>query len=343
MSIYFDFKTISELTGDNNYYRQPKEFTMEELSQYNGSNGNPAYVAIEGIVYDVSMASNWEKGKHYGLKAGQDLTDKFNECHGIIEVLNNAPKVGVLTEDNNMNAGFTTSMYRQVKPSTSRLVPDEWIRYVDPLVNYALREGSQGIQGTNARRSYQKVILLGVLVGLGRTPQEAINQVEQWQRTGASQLLGGIGTSTGMGTTGGTGTTGGMGATEGTGTTSGTSAGTGMGTTGGTGTTGGMGATGGTGTTSGTSAGTGMGTTGGAGTTGGMGATGGTGTTSGTSTGTGIGTTGGTGTAGGMGATGGIGTGGGTGTTSGTSTGTGIGTGAGATTGGSTSNRLILD
>ena len=53
MSIYFDFKTINELTG-NNYYRQLKEFTLEDLSQYNGSNGSPAYVAMEGIVYDIS-------------------------------------------------------------------------------------------------------------------------------------------------------------------------------------------------------------------------------------------------------------------------------------------------
>ena len=38
MSIFFDFKTINELIG-NNYYRQLKEFTLEDLSQYNESNG----------------------------------------------------------------------------------------------------------------------------------------------------------------------------------------------------------------------------------------------------------------------------------------------------------------
>jgi hypothetical protein len=32
-------------------------------------------------------------------------------------------------------------------------------------------------------------ILSGVLVGLGKTPQEAIEQVEQWERDGTSQLL----------------------------------------------------------------------------------------------------------------------------------------------------------
>ena len=98
MSIYFDFKTINELTG-NNYYRQQKEFTLEDLAQYDGSNGNPAYVAIEGIVYDLSNSSALGGGTHFGLTAGQDLTEQFNSCHGIMNILNNAPKVGILIDD----------------------------------------------------------------------------------------------------------------------------------------------------------------------------------------------------------------------------------------------------
>ena len=82
----------------------------------------------------------------------------------------------------------------QVKQDTSKFTPDDWIRYVDPLVAYALRETTQGM---NTKRSYPKFILLGVLVGLGKTPQEAINQVQEWQNTGASQLLK-SGTSTGV-------------------------------------------------------------------------------------------------------------------------------------------------
>ena len=76
--------------------------------------------------------------------------------------------------------------YRQVKQDTSKFTPDDWIRYVDPLVTYALRETTQGM---DTNRAYQKFILLGVLVGLGKAPQEAINQVQEWQNTGASQLL----------------------------------------------------------------------------------------------------------------------------------------------------------
>lgn len=203
MSIYFDFETINELTGESyNYYRQQKEFTLNELSEYNGRNGNPAYVAIEGIVYDVSNEPVWSTKKYKGITAGEDLTEQFNYYHGMDEILTNAPKVGVLTEDNDMDFGFNARASRQIKQNTSKFKPDDWIRYIDPLVNYAMRESNQ--QGSTAKRAYQKYMLLGVLVGLGKTPQDAIRQVQEWQTTGISQILKGTATTTGTGATGGT-------------------------------------------------------------------------------------------------------------------------------------------
>ncbi|MBC2459842.1 cytochrome b5 domain-containing protein [Clostridium beijerinckii] len=335
MSIYFDLKTINELTGSNSF-RQPKELTLDDLSQYDGRGGKPAYVAIEGVVYDVSNESNWSGGTHHGLNAGKDLTDQFNSCHGMMQILNNAPKVGILVDDNNMrdmNFDINENMMRQVKQNTSNFRPDDWIRYIEPIVSYSLNDTNQGtgLQGAGARRSYQKAILLGVLVGLGKTPQEAITQVQQWQNTGATTLLGGP--STGGTTSGGTGTGGTTGGGTGTGGTTGGGMGTG-GTTGG-----GMG-------TGGTTSG-GMGT---GGTTGGGMGTGGTtsgGMGTGGTTGGGMGTGGTTG--GGMGTGGTTGGGMGTGGTTGGGMGTGGTTGGGAGTGGTTRgesivrNRLFFD
>ncbi|AGX43542.1 cytochrome b5 domain-containing protein [Clostridium saccharobutylicum] len=320
MSIYFDFKTIRELV-DNEQYREQKKFTLDELSQYDGSNGKPAYVSVNGIVYDVSKEGSWSGGTHHGIFAGKDLTNQLNSCHGMAEILDNAPIVGILSDNYDVN-DFFMSMNRQAKQDTSKFTPDDWIRYITPLVSYALRESNQstmgtqgstmGTQGTDMQRLYQRITLMGVLVGLGKTPQEAINQVQNWQNSGASQLLkGGMGTTTGggMGTTtgGGMGTTtgGGMGTTTGGG--MGTTTGGGMGTT----TGGGMGTTtgGGTGTTTGGSTGTG-----GFGPGSGMGAGGfGTGT-GGFGSGSGMGAGGfGTGT-GSFGSGSGMGTGGSTGT-----------------------------
>lgn len=76
-----------------------KTFTKEELSKYDGQNGQPAYVAIEGIVYDVSGKEAWKGGQHHGNQAGQDLTKVLINLspHGK-KVLDGLPVVGKLAE-----------------------------------------------------------------------------------------------------------------------------------------------------------------------------------------------------------------------------------------------------
>ncbi|AOY78288.1 cytochrome b5 domain-containing protein [Clostridium formicaceticum] len=74
-----------------------REFTLEELTQYDGSGGRPAYVAVNRIVYDVSLEATWGGGTHFSLYAGRDLTGAFMGCHGgRPEFLRNLPQVGVL-------------------------------------------------------------------------------------------------------------------------------------------------------------------------------------------------------------------------------------------------------
>lgn len=71
-------------------------FTLEELKTYNGENNNPAYVAVNGIVYDVSHVLEWSNGLHQGLTAGNDLTEEFsNSPHGM-STLQSLPIVGTL-------------------------------------------------------------------------------------------------------------------------------------------------------------------------------------------------------------------------------------------------------
>lgn len=183
MLVYFDFATISELIGDNTN-RQNKEFTLEELSKYDGSDGNPAYVAIEGIVYDLSNQPTWVSGKHFGLTAGKDLSAQYKSCHKMSSIINNLPKIGVLKVNSDKNvAPLNNGTIMQDK---SKFTPDEWVEFITPLVNRALEEAKQGI---NQEHLYQEFILSGVLVGLGKDPLEAIDQVEEWEKNGTSQLL----------------------------------------------------------------------------------------------------------------------------------------------------------
>jgi predicted heme/steroid binding protein/rubrerythrin len=80
----------------HNFYRQTREFTLSELAQYDGSMGRPAYVAVNGIVYDVSNEATWGGATHFGLTAGNDLTEQFQGCHGMEEILAKLPRVGIL-------------------------------------------------------------------------------------------------------------------------------------------------------------------------------------------------------------------------------------------------------
>ncbi|MHC1748321.1 MAG: cytochrome b5 domain-containing protein [Cellulosilyticaceae bacterium] len=57
-------------------------FTLSQLQQnYNGKNNQPAYVAIDNIVYDVTYEAAWGGGNHFGMQAGEDMSNVITKCH----------------------------------------------------------------------------------------------------------------------------------------------------------------------------------------------------------------------------------------------------------------------
>ena len=59
------------------------ELTVDELAAYNGKDGKPAYVAVKGVIYDVTNVPAWKDGVHKGNTAGMDVTDLIaNAPHG---------------------------------------------------------------------------------------------------------------------------------------------------------------------------------------------------------------------------------------------------------------------
>ena len=78
---------------------EEKEFTLEELAEFNGKDGNKAYIAVDGIVYDVTDVPPWKGGDHNGYEAGKDLTEeiKTKSPHGVGK-LEGVPVVGKLTK-----------------------------------------------------------------------------------------------------------------------------------------------------------------------------------------------------------------------------------------------------
>lgn len=75
-----------------------KTFTLEELKQFNGQNGQPAYVAVNGVVYDVSNVGPWAGGKHHGNTAGGDMSEAITHSPHGKAVLAKLPVVGELAK-----------------------------------------------------------------------------------------------------------------------------------------------------------------------------------------------------------------------------------------------------
>jgi predicted heme/steroid binding protein len=70
---------------------EERTFTERELQQFDGTRGKPAYIAYDGVVYDVSASSLWRGGLHKDLHyAGTDLTRTLRKAPHTAEVFTHA-------------------------------------------------------------------------------------------------------------------------------------------------------------------------------------------------------------------------------------------------------------
>ena len=70
-------------------------FTLAELAAFDGKEGRKAYVAVDGMVYDVSDVPQWNGG-HQGLFPGKDHTAAIEQSPHGKNVLRNLRVVGKL-------------------------------------------------------------------------------------------------------------------------------------------------------------------------------------------------------------------------------------------------------
>ena len=95
---YSEAVSSSSVAASSSSPATTKNFTLDELAQYDGKNGHDAYVAVEGIVYDVTNAAKWQNGNHYGVQAGTDCTTAISRSPHGTSVLDGLPIVGTLAE-----------------------------------------------------------------------------------------------------------------------------------------------------------------------------------------------------------------------------------------------------
>jgi predicted heme/steroid binding protein len=85
---------VEDPANDTDQSDEALELTLTEMKKYNGQNGKAAYIAVNGIIYDVTDLTHWKDGTHNGQKAGVDLTESLNGAPHGKEVLDSLKKVG---------------------------------------------------------------------------------------------------------------------------------------------------------------------------------------------------------------------------------------------------------
>ena len=78
---------------------QVKDFTAEELKQYDGKEGRPAYTVYDDKVYDVTGNHEFRNGIHSGIHVcGVDLTDEMLDAPHGDEVMDKVNLIGRLVK-----------------------------------------------------------------------------------------------------------------------------------------------------------------------------------------------------------------------------------------------------
>ena len=81
-------------------YTKKIYLTHKQLSEFDGQDGHPAYVAVSGVIYDLTQSRLWRGGIHAPsngrARAGQDLTELIKKSPHGDKHLKDFPVVGWL-------------------------------------------------------------------------------------------------------------------------------------------------------------------------------------------------------------------------------------------------------
>ena len=74
-----------------------KEITPDQLSQFDGRDGRPAYIGYKGMIYDMSNSRLWKNGSHMVKhRAGSDMTGALPQAPHSEDKVLAMPQVGML-------------------------------------------------------------------------------------------------------------------------------------------------------------------------------------------------------------------------------------------------------
>lgn len=151
-------------------------------------NPNETIVMPQSYLDGIKKAINRELReieRYKAIREGFPIGPYRDVLSGIIaDELSHASKFNyLLALNSNMNTPSMNENY--VKRHTDNFTLDDWARLIKPLVSRVLAEYGD----VNSVTFFRKLILSGILIGLGKRPLEAIELVERWEQNGTSDLL----------------------------------------------------------------------------------------------------------------------------------------------------------
>ena len=72
------------------------EYSRSYVALRNGQDKPEIWVALHGLIYDVTRSRLWRDGKHYEHWAGQDLTDELKDAPHDAKVFDKFKVIGKL-------------------------------------------------------------------------------------------------------------------------------------------------------------------------------------------------------------------------------------------------------
>ena len=87
----------SSMTGDK-IDTEEIVFNKETLAKYNGKDGMPGYVAVDGVVYDITDVAAWQSPHAGQFEPGKDFSDEIRQSPHGLKNLENLKVVGVYEE-----------------------------------------------------------------------------------------------------------------------------------------------------------------------------------------------------------------------------------------------------
>ncbi len=71
-------------------------YSINQLALRNGQDKPEIWVALHGLIYDVTSSRLWKNGKHYEHWAGQDLTNELKDAPHTEKVFDKFKVIGKL-------------------------------------------------------------------------------------------------------------------------------------------------------------------------------------------------------------------------------------------------------